>query len=237
MMAETKLTARLWCLLDSLVDGQQPFDRLFPEYAAGSPSATPADLQTDLAYLQAIGLVSVSEFSASPSAAQGAPGLAAPPGAAIELTAQGEAEWDDARYEPYWQDSPPSPSKPFTFPRRVQYSLAGLCLLLSAIAVWGFLQATWSMAGDTAVNLGACLKPIRATLAAAGAPADVLTQLDAAGQAGLWRSEAVARLQQAAAGLKSMRAASAVAGAQADLERLMNSCRPDAPCQCGAPGR
>lgn len=237
MVAEIMLTEKLWSLLDSLVDGQQPFEQVYAEYAARSPLATPDDLRADLAYLQAIGLVSVGGSSAPPVEAQGTPGSAAPPRAGIELTPRGAAEWDDARYEPYWKESTRSPSKPFMFPLRVQYSVAGLCLLLTVVAVWGFLQATWSMAGDKAVDLGQCLKPIRATLAAAGAPADVLTQLDKAGQAGIWRSEAVARLQQVAVALNSMRAAPDVAGAQADLERLMNNCRPDSPCQCGALGR
>ena len=228
MVGETMLTQKLWCLLDSLADGQQPFEQVYADYAARSPSATPEDLQADLAYLQAIGLVSVRGFSAPPAEARGA---------AIEMTSRGEAEWDDACYEPYWKESTPQPARPFTIPRRVYYAVAGLCLLLTAVAVWGFLQATWSMASDKAVDLGQCLRPIRATLAEAGAPADVLAQLDRAGQAGIWRSEAVARLQEAAASLSSMRAAPVAAEAQADVIRLMNDCRPDSPCQCGALAR
>ena len=236
MVAETMLTEKLWCLLDSLADGQQPYEQVYADYSTRSPSTTPEDMQADLAYLQAIGLVSVRGSSAPSDEAQGAPGLAASPGATIEMTSRGEAEWDDARYEPYWKEST-QPKESFAIPRRVYYAVAGMCLLLTAVAVWGFLQATWSMANDKAVDLGQCLRPIRATLAEAGAPADVLAQLDRAGQAGIWRSEAVARLQEAAASLSSMRAAPVAAGAQADVIRLMNDCRPDSPCQCGALAR
>ncbi len=227
MVAETMLTKKLWCLLDSLADGQQPFEQVYADYAARWPSATPEDLQADLAYLQAISLVSVREFSASPAEAQGAL-----PGAAIEMTSRGAAEWEDARYEPYWKESTPQPTESFTIPRRLYFALAAMCLMLTAIAVWGFLHATWSMANDEAVDLGQCLRPIRATLAAAGAPADALAQLDKAGQAGIWRSEAVARLQEAAASLSSMGAAPDAAVARAEVVRLMNNCRPDSPCQC-----
>ena len=237
MAGEPMLTEKLWCLLDSLADGQQPFDQVYAEYATRSPSATPEDMQADLAYLQAVGLVSVRGFLAPPPEAQGVPGLAALPGAVIEMTSRGAAEWEDARYEPYWQESTPQPTESLTFPPRLSCVLAGLWLLLTAVAVWGFLQATWSMASDEAVDLGPCLRPIRATLAAAGAPADVLAQLDRTAQAGIWRSEAVARLQEVNASLSSMRAAPAVTGAQADVERLMDACRPASPCRCGSLAR
>ncbi len=227
MVADTMLTKKLWCLLDSLADGQQSFEQVHADYAARWPSATSGDVQADLAYLQAIGLVSIHEFSAPLAEAQGTP-----PGAMIEMSSRCAAEWEDARYEPYWKESTPQPTESFTIPRRLYFALAAMCLLLTAIAVWGFLHSTWSMANDDPVDLGQCLRPIRATLAAAGAPADVLAQLDRAGQAGTWRSEAVARLQEAAASLSSMGAAPDVAVARAEVVRLMNDCRPDSPCQC-----
>jgi hypothetical protein len=231
------LSERLWCLLDALVDGQRPFEQIYAECVARSPSARPDDLRTDLAYLQAVGLVSMGEFSAPPAEAESTSASPAPPSTWIEITPQGAAEWDDTRYEPYWKESTPPLAEPFTFPLRVQYGIAGLCLLLAVVAVWGFLQASWSIASDRVVDLGPCLRPIRATLATAGAPAAILTQLDQAGQAGIWRSEAVARLKQVDAALNSMPANAVVAGAQADVERLINACWPDSVCQCGALGR
>ncbi len=234
MSAEPMLTEKLWCLLDSLADGQQPFEQVYAEYAARSPSATPDDLQADLAYLQAMDLVSVRGSSAPLAEAPGVSGLAVSPGTTVETTSRGRAEWEDARYEPYWKEFTPQPTESLTIPRRLHYVLAGMCLLLTAVAIWGYLHATWSMANDEAVDLGSCLRPIRATLAAAGAPPDVLAQLNMAAQPGIWRSDAVARLQAADASLRSMPAAPAVAEARADVERLMDACRPASPCQCGS---
>jgi hypothetical protein len=231
MVAQPMLTEKQWCILDSLADGRQPFEQVYADNAALSPWTTPEELRSELAYLQAAGLVAVGETSAPPD-----DGQAALPDSGIEMTPQGAAEWDDPRYEPYWKESPPPP-KQFTFPRRLQFVLAGLFLLLAVVGVWAFLHATWSIANDEAVDLSQCVRPIRAKLAAAGAPADVLAQLDKAGQAGIWRSEAVARLQAVDASLSSVRASWVLSGAQADVRGLMNDCRPDSPCQCGAPAK
>jgi hypothetical protein len=237
MAVDIMLTERLWCLLDSLVDGQQEFEQVYADYAARSPSTTHEDLLADLAFLRAIGLVSVHEFSAPPAEAQGVPGPVALPGSTIEMTSLGASEWEDSRYEAYWTESTPPPPESVTIPFGFQYGVAGLCLLLAMVGIWGYLQATWSMASDKAVDLGQCLRPMRATLAAAGAPASVLVQLDKAGQAGIWRSEAGARLQEVNASLSSMHADSVVAAVQTKVQRLMNACRPDSPCECGALGR
>ncbi len=234
MVADTMLTEELWCLLDSLADGPQEFEHVYADYAARSPSATPEDLRAALAYLRAIGLVSAHEFSAPPAEAQGAPGPAVLPGTTIEMTSRGASEWEDACYDPYWKEPTPPPPESFAFPVGLQYGIAGLCLLLAVVGIWGYLQATWSIANDKAVDLGQCLRPIRATLAAAGAPADVLAQLDKAGQAGIWRSEAGARLQEVDDSLSSMHAGSVMAAMQVEVQRLMNACRPDSPCECGA---
>jgi hypothetical protein len=253
------LTEKQWGILDSLADGQQPFEQVFRDYATLSPSAAPKDLLADLFSLEAEGLVAIRQ-GISEAAPQGqaihpatpeeitrdvqaqfdafaadyarVPVTAAPLGLWLEVTSKGEAEWGEARYKPYWREAPPPPAKEAALPRWFPYAVAGLILLLMAVGVWGYTQGTFSVSGDNPVKLGACLVPMRATLASAGAPAEALQQLAVAAQPHVWQSDALDRLVKADRALDSMPATTGITETRAALRSLIAACKPFSLCQC-----
>jgi hypothetical protein len=178
------LPEKRWRLLDVLADGPQPLEKVQAEYAAFAPAAVPEDLTADLSELQADGLITLAP-QARPAS-----------GLWVSATPKGEAEWDDPRYTPYWKEPVAAqPGKDAAFPVRAQYAVAGLCLLLMGIALWGVSISSSSL-NDRQVNLGACLMRARATLAEANAPAEVLHDLDWASQPNAWQSDALSRLNR-----------------------------------------
>ena len=256
------LTEQQWRILDSLADGEQTFEQVFGDYAASWPSTTPKDMLPDLFYLYDNNLVAIRQrdsesdlpsFEILPStpeeitrdvqaqfdefSARYAEGSlpAEPMGLWLETTLKGESEWGSERYKPYWRESPAPPAKEKAAPAWLPYAIAGFILVLMAIAIWGFTQGTWSMAADRQVNLGPCLIPMRATLEAAGAPAEALQELDMAGRPNDWQSDALLRLTNVDKALEAMPPTDALTAVRTELGALLEACRPDVHrCGCSS---
>jgi hypothetical protein len=231
------LTEKQWGLLDALADGEQSRQQLYADYVAcwsqtATSTATLEDFLNDLSELHAGGLITFTDqmkpAALNPDSQPASPQLA---NLWVATTPRGEAEWGDAAYEPFWKAPASKPLKSVTFSPRVQSAVAALCFLLMGVSLWGFMQGTFSIAGDAQANLGMCLAPIRATLASARAPDDVLQELDRAGRPNIWQSEAVNHLVRVDQALDTL--AGAKEKIHAKLQLLINACRLYQNCGCG----
>lgn len=199
----TILAERLWCILDALVESEQPIETMCLEYKTFSSTTEPENILMDLFVLYQAEFISLCIVESDAQLAS--PRSIVPlswseiplNGIRLKLTSLGVCEWEDPKYKIYWCQGEEGVEISTRRSGILELVMGVLAFCLMAVALWGSIDGSWSYDQDYRVSLAPDLMPIRAILSASGVSPAVLHRLELAALPNIWASRAVESLVEA----------------------------------------
>lgn len=251
------LAKERWCIMDILMDGPQQLEAVQAEYDELRSSSSKASFVAEVVALYEAGLLRLDRqapsqadsqtlstqhdlvWSQSDLVSQGYAGSSEvnpveaflSPAIWLSITAAGMTEWDAPQYESFWR-STPSPTLGWARADRMALglTLATVTFALTALAIRGWLDSSWSYGPDCHVSLSEELLPLQTALRAAGAPEAALQRLRQAALPNQFASHALDLLIEADQRLAPVSDSPLIKEARLQLLTVMNHAHP---AHCG----